>query len=55
MFETLGKYLQALVLVWIVQLLVVEYRNRIRGPAHPGTEPQSSAHPSTEMGSAQWV
>lgn len=45
MFETLGKYLQALILVWIVQLIVVEYRNRIRGaPPVRG-----------EMGSPQWV
>jgi|GEM_PF-4607340 len=43
--ETLGKYLQALVLVWIVQLLVVEYRRRIRG----------APRKDVEMRAAQWV
>ncbi|WP_216899609.1 hypothetical protein [Nocardia alni] len=44
--ETLGKYLQALVLVWIVALLVEEYRRRMR--PRPLKE-------NAEMREAQWV
>ncbi|GAB4586811.1 hypothetical protein [Nocardia sp. IFM 10818] len=52
--ETLGKYLQAVVLAWLAYLVVGEYRRRVDelsgAPQRPGT-----ARPSGKTRTAQWV
>jgi hypothetical protein len=58
-FETLGKYLQAMVLVWMVYLLAGEYRRRrdaVATVASPhGRTGAAEAFVTREMRAGQWV
>ncbi|WP_019931299.1 hypothetical protein [Nocardia sp. BMG111209] len=56
-FETLGKYLQAMALVWIIYLLVGEYRRRREPPAIATLleERANASLVTSQLRAGQWV